>query len=708
LDSPAPPPHHAWLKLAILVLVVAALGLPINDLVRYAMLTIAAVLIVAGEVTARAPRWLAALAAVGLCVAGQILLMAPRIEEGHNIFIVDGERGSALAAGLPAEVFALMRAEFDAKYPPSRRCDPSVAGCWRGEGFPSRTFALSADALYDHATYSRRVAGIDFADPVWLRLGFINERGYNWITPPSDLNRAVRDRRSLALLHRWQLTMPWFVMYQFPAAFVGSELCWRGEVLWEQSPGRFEAISHSEMACRTLTAADMDKSVFGVAIANDPPLAMRLVPTTGMRLRQLIEPALALLGSAAVLALLVTWRWRRIVLPFAAIAVTLLLVVLDDLTLIGGVRPYEGGDDGLVYEGFARIMLTRLAAGDIAGALQGGESVFYFTPGMRYLRVIEHLIFGDTALGYLSLMLLLPFLVFALFRRFLPLRWALAIVTMFVVTPVGVLFGSSLMQYVKWAARGYADPAAFVLFLAGTVLLVGRTASGVRNRFGGAAAAGLLLALAVFARPNLAPAAGILVAGSGLAAIWQAQYRRVVGLGLGFLPVLGMALHNWIYGHELVLFTSTIGITMSMPPDAYAAALRELLAGDVAGTHVMAALRQVGAWLAGPSELVFVAPIHAAALLVLARMVMARAADPWLRLIAGAILLQQGVGLFFFTAGRYYYLTWLLTLLVVVVWVNGEGLALLRRHWPRLCERAAKHSASIAIMRGLDRMAAMS
>ena len=74
MDSPAPPPHHAWLKLAILVLVVAALGLPINDLVRYAMLTIAAVLIVAGEVTARAPRWLAALVAVRLCVAGQILL----------------------------------------------------------------------------------------------------------------------------------------------------------------------------------------------------------------------------------------------------------------------------------------------------------------------------------------------------------------------------------------------------------------------------------------------------------------------------------------------------------------------------------------------------------------------------------------------------------------------------------------------------------
>ena len=40
---------------------------------------------------------------------------------------------------------------------------------------------------------------------------------------------------------------------------------------------------------------------------------------------------------------------------------------------------------------------------------------------------------------------------------------------------------------------------------------------------------------------NLAPGAGILLGGAGLAALWQGQFRRVVGLCLGFLPVLGMA-----------------------------------------------------------------------------------------------------------------------------------------------------------------------
>ena len=38
--------------------------------------------------------------------------------------------------------------------------------------------------------------------------------------------------------------------------------------------------------------------------------------------------------------------------------------------------------------------------------------MFYFTPGTRYLRALERLIFGETNLGSLSLILLLPFLVF--------------------------------------------------------------------------------------------------------------------------------------------------------------------------------------------------------------------------------------------------------------------------------------------------------
>src|SRR5262249_23517528 len=174
------------------------------------------------------------------------------------------------------------------------------------------------------------------------------------------------------------------------------------------------------------------RRIFGVAIRQGSPLAMRLEPSRSVALAQFVEPVLSLVGVAAVLGLLVRVRARRLIVAYALIAVTFLVVALNDASFIGGVRPFDSGDDGLVYEGLAREMLRNRAGANISGAVEGGEKVFYFTPGMRYLRMLEHCIFGDTFLGYLSLILLLPFLVLALFRRFLPVEWALALTAIFV------------------------------------------------------------------------------------------------------------------------------------------------------------------------------------------------------------------------------------------------------------------------------------
>ena len=72
--------HRLWLKLAAIVLVAAALGLPINDLPRFALLVVSAVLVYAGTVSTRLLPWIGALAVAGLCVLGQTIVPAPRIE----------------------------------------------------------------------------------------------------------------------------------------------------------------------------------------------------------------------------------------------------------------------------------------------------------------------------------------------------------------------------------------------------------------------------------------------------------------------------------------------------------------------------------------------------------------------------------------------------------------------------------------------------
>jgi hypothetical protein len=119
------------------------------------------------------------------------------------------KRAEALQAGLPGDVFAFMAQEFDAQYPLARRCDPKTLWCWRGtgllyllrlrdvdgafptyctclltasnclHGFPNRTLAFSADGIFQQPAprYSRRTWTIDFSDPAWLRLGFLNDGG---------------------------------------------------------------------------------------------------------------------------------------------------------------------------------------------------------------------------------------------------------------------------------------------------------------------------------------------------------------------------------------------------------------------------------------------------------------------------------------------------------------------------------------------------
>jgi hypothetical protein len=693
-----------WLRIAALVLLVAALGLPINDLFRYAILLIGAAAIFSGLVSRRPIRWIAAVAVIALAAMGHWLLPAPQIDEGHNIFVADGGRG-ALQKELPADAYRLMLTEFDATYPPAGRCDAHTAGCWRGGGFPDRAFAFSADGIYDRPPMSRRVSDIDFSDPVWLRLGAINDVRYNWYGD-GDIQRNAHKRPWWMLLHRWVLAMPYFVAYRFPAEFSGSELCWTGEVLWEGAEGRFTTWRHSELACRMVESGDIGRMIFGVSIAS--PLTMTMTPPWSVEGWRLLSSLLTLIAVAAV-ALLVRVRLRQLILPATLIGLGLVVVLFNDASFLGGVHAFDGGDDGLYYEGVGRRILQFALAGDFRHALEGQEAVYYYGgPGLRYLRAVEHLIFGDTFLGYLSLMLALPFFVLMVFRRLVGAYAALALTLIFVFVPVGAIFGTTLFQYVKWAARGFADPAAAALFLAGLVVLIGPTKAGPDRRFQPALWSALLFALALWVRPNLAPGAAVLLGGAGLAALWQSQIARMAGLCIGFLPVFGMALHNWYFGRVFVLFSSnaTIAEALPMPPQEYLTAFEELLRLQQDGPHLHRWVLQWMGWLSGPSASFVMVPFHIAAVAVLIRVVCMRRFDPWLRLISAAALALHPVAWFYLSYERYYFLAWFLTLLVCAVWVAEEGWALARQRCPRAISWYERNPVNVWLLRVLDRFAA--
>jgi hypothetical protein len=78
--------------------------------------------------------------------------------------------------------------------------------------------------------------------------------------------------------------------------------------------------------------------------------------------------------------------------------------------------------------------------------------------------------------------------------------------------------------------------------------------------------------------------------------------------------------------------------------------------------------------------------------------------DPWLRLIGAAALAQHAVALFYAATARYHFLTWFLTMLVVMVWFHEIGIDWLRRRYPSMSERIARHPLSLALAAGLTRL----
>ena len=305
----------------------------------------------------------------------------------------------------------------------------------------------------------------------------------------------------------------------------------------------------------------------------------------------------------ALLVLLVRVRAGDTIRPFVLIGLALIVIAVIDASLSAAGGRWTAATTACSNRRRPPDP-HHLVHGDVMAALAGGENVYYYGgPGLRYFRALEMILFGDTSLGYLSLVLLMPIVVLGLFKRFLPDTFAWPLALIFTIVPVGEVFGSSFLDYAKWAARGFADPAAHIFLIWGVLTVVGAR-EGPPNRIANAAAGALLMALAVFTKPVVAPIAGIVLGGAGLAALATGQWRRVVGLCIGFVPVLLMPLHNWAFGHVFVLLSTNANSAslLVMPPSAWLAALSELVHLNFSGAHLQTALTQIGMWLSGPGE----------------------------------------------------------------------------------------------------------
>jgi len=233
----------------------------------------------------------------------------------------------------------------------------------------------------------------------------------------------------------------------------------------------------------------------------------------------------------------------------------------------------RGGMDGVIHDGYSYWMLEKWASGNWFEALSSPEKVFYFMPGMRYVRFMEILLFGNAYILQLTLLIFVPLILYRFFSVFLSRVAAVSLA----LVAFSYLFngiGLSIKLYVKSLLDLYGEGFGYALLFIALTLLAKSI-----QKVGWGVVVFFLLAISISIRPNLGVFVGViacvhLFTTTFSSLDWWLRFRMLFGLA----PLILIPLHN-ILGGEFVLVTKASQIPENLPlsPSLYVQAFSYLL-----------------------------------------------------------------------------------------------------------------------------------
>jgi hypothetical protein len=493
---------------------------------------------------------------------------------------------------------------------------------------------------------SRMVSEINITNNINARIGELNNPQYNFY----GVYEQQFDRNII----------PFFISYQIPKELVGMQLTWQGDILWPNINNDYQVISHQNFAAKTITSDDIGKQIYLSGInGTKQPIKVYLQQPIFYQLSGLLSNILMLAGIAIILSIFTYQNYKNILIASSLIILQLLNVMVWGKDLLQGMPILDGGNDGLVFYGCARLMLQHLLQGNYLEVLRGMESSFYFMPGLRYVRLIELILFGDSCYGYLLFLLFIPIIILYFLRSIFPGKLSWILLGLFFV-PWLKYFGFANVAYIKFALDGFSETLSYGLFILSLGIIINLLKSN-HNLIRNFIAANFLLAIAVFARPNLILASTLLIWFGIFKLFNKLSVWQIIVILSGFSPILFMPWHNWFFGQELAMFTGkkSFYINLITPPITYLNASLEIINGKI-GTATQQIWNHILLW--NPPKYIFRLPVFIAAIYCLIN----KQINSSIKLLASLGLIMQAQLLFFHPGIRYAGLAWCFCLLTFI------------------------------------------
>lgn len=371
----------------------------------------------------------------------------------------------------------------------------------------------------------------------FLNIQNINELRTNIFTSPGTTliyNNPYLDKHNY----------PYILKIEFPNLYYGSNFCYDD----------FKNKSNCHNISETLNSF----TIIGVGEENNLILKQNLV----LNLIKFLSSILLFFFLILLLRSFYEFRFRNkfeLLYPFSLIFWLIIFSYTnyDNINFLNSYFFQYPGGDGYWYLFLGNLISENFKQFNFIETVRGGVDIFYFMPGMRYFVALEKLIFGNAYYLHLVIFCLLPFILKKLLELYLPKRITYLLIFSFCFFPLMHHMGFSYYQYVRYSSKVFAEPVAYTIFLYGFVRLV----YFYRDRslyFGTLPFTCLLLCISCIMRPNLSSSSFFLLLFPLFYLITTNRLKSLFFFILSGFVIFLPFIHNFLFGNELVLFTSAV------------------------------------------------------------------------------------------------------------------------------------------------------
>ena len=629
-----------FLNLLFLTLIFLTVGIPVVTWISFIVVCFATVIVITGNLSLDLKKLIIAFLVTAISLTLQ-LAFPKKIQEGFMIYPT--EKNEFLEKTLPQEVNSYLQKTIKENYSvhiPSKEYSGS---------YLNNNWSFSADGFWQKKSMSRLINDINFENVYELRIGAFN-----------DANMQINHND----WNPYSLRLPLIIKYILPDKFYNTDLCFEGLIYIQN-----QFLIHEKYNCIKLNKQPLE--IFAFDLNPLPNLKMKLISKDVSfqfeKLLKLIQPILAtiivlLLGRISITSIL-----------FVGFGLVSYFIYLFDVVfnedLPSRFSPFiymARGNDGLMFYGYGREILSYLSEGNIFMAFRGGIDIFFWMPGMRYFHSILMLVFGETFLGYILLGILMPFIIFSLLKNFFSEKISLILVWIFLFIPIFESFGFFHFYYMKLIAKGFGGTLGWTSLFASLCLLLNKKNISLSQNFISGFTAGTLLIIAVSCRPNIFPTVAILIVGFSFLYFINNNRFKLMGIILGSANFFWLAIHNIYYGDEFFLITNSVASNLDVTFGMWLTFFSSLFSGSINYSLLTIILNHVSIWI-DYYEIWLIFCILSLMILLFKKNI-----NIEIKIISLSLLAGHSIYLFYPGVPRYTYGLWALSLIMMLVFLNEQ------------------------------------